>query len=343
MKLIEFQRELRKGDIDLAFLRHPDPNLTYFIQASCSQGFLLVSPNSASLYLTELDCPPKIKGINNFVLKKNWEKKGASNDATKIGINKSALPLSSFESLKKLFPKARFVDITSILTKLRIEKTEEEKRRLKVACNVTSNAFNAFCDNVKKIKTEQGAAIFLDSFMRENKCNAGFPTIAAMGPNAAIPHHVTSSQKLRRGFLLLDFGASYQNYNADMTRVVFIGKPTDKEKEIYNVLLDAQQSTIKEVADGKEYLELDKFCRNKLGKHAKTLNHSLGHGIGVEVHEEPFYRKKTKISKNQAFTVEPGIYYSGKFGLRIEDSIIFEGKARILTKARKELVTLKTK
>lgn len=340
MKLKEFQRELQRRDVDLAFLRHQDPNLTYFIQASCSHGFLLVGHASASLYLTELDVQPKIKGINTFVLKKDWEKQVRQNDVQKIGINKSALPLSSFESLKKLFPKSRFVDINSILTKLRIEKTEEEKDRLKVACNITSNALNDLCDNINKIKTEQGAAIFLESTIRENNCSVGFPTIAAMGKNAAIPHHVTSSQKLRNGFLLLDFGACYKNYNADMTRVIFLGKPTRQEKEIYNILLDAQQSTINTIAEGKEYLDLDKLCRNKLGKHAKMLNHSIGHGIGVEVHEEPFFRKKTIISKNHAFTVEPGIYYQGKFGLRIEDSLIFDGKTKILTKATKELIAL---
>ncbi|MDP3990136.1 MAG: Xaa-Pro peptidase family protein [archaeon] len=340
MKLKEFQRELQKKEIDLVFLRHPDPNLTYFIQASCSYGFLVVSRSSASLYLTELDLPPKVKGINNFILKKGWEKQVGRKDVKKVGINKSALPLSSFESLKKLFPKARFVDVTAILTSLRSEKTEEEKKYLKIACDVTSNALNALSNNINKIKTEQSAAIFLESFIRENDCSVGFPTIAAMGKNAAIPHHITSSQKLRKGFLLLDFGACYKNYNADMTRVLYLGKPTKQEKSVYNILLDAQQSTIEMVAEGKEYLNLDEFCRKKLGKHAKSFNHSLGHGIGVELHEEPFYKKGSKISKNHAFTIEPGIYYPGKFGLRIEDSLIFDGKTRILTKASKELVTL---
>ena len=163
-----------------------------------------------------------------------------------------------------------------------------------------------------------------------------------MGKNAAIPHHITSNQKLHKGFLLIDCGASYQHYNADMTRMIYLGTPSVSEKAFYALLLKSQESVISIIKEGIPFKNLDDISRKNLGKYSSKFVHSLGHGIGLEVHEAPSFSPDPKniIKKNQIFTIEPGIYFPNKFGLRIEDTLYFDGKVKILTKASKKLVSL---
>ena len=161
-----------------------------------------------------------------------------------------------------------------------------------------------------------------------------------MGKNAAIPHHITSNSELQRGFLLIDFGAKYKNYCADMTRMVFLGKPSKEEVGWYNLLFKSQEDARLAIAEGVKYKDLDTKARKSLGKHEKKFIHSLGHGIGLEVHVNPVFTNG-KIKYNVPFTIEPGIYFPGKFGLRIEDTVIFNGKLKVLTVASKELHSIK--
>jgi len=344
MKLKEFQSHLQKEGIDLTFLVHPDPNLIYFIQMKPSFAFLLINPQSASLYLSKLDLPPSIKGISVIPFQKDWEKKIADPKVKKVGVNKNSISLLYAEKLQKLYPHAALVDISLTLDNLRIQKKPEEIAKISKACQITVNAFNKLVEEFSpaKFKTERDIAFFLERYMREHNAELAFPTIVASGKNSAIPHHVTSSQKLQKGFLQLDFGACYQNYCADMSRVLYLGKPTATEKEHYDLLHQAQVAAIKKVTLDLPYTHLDSVSRKILGKYSAQFIHSLGHGVGVEIHEQPAFSVEAKhtIKHNQIFTIEPGIYFPGKYGIRIEDTLLFNGKAKILTTARKDLVIL---
>ena len=125
--------------------------------------------------------------------------------------------------------------------------------------------------------------------------------------------------------------------------MIFLGTPNQKELAMYDLLLEAQKGAIKQITENKSFVELDQFVRKQLGKYSSYFIHSLGHGLGLDIHEKPSYLKENnyKIKYGQAFTVEPGIYFPGKFGLRIEDTIIFDGKVKILTKSSKELIKVK--
>ena len=173
-----------------------------------------------------------------------------------------------------------------------------------------------------------------------------FPTIVATGKNATIPHHQTSQQKLRHGFLLLDFGARYQHYCADCSRTIYLGQPNQKEKDIYQVLLQAQTAAINEIKEKRLFSELEQATRKKLGKYSSYCIHSLGHGVGLEIHEQPAFalEAKRQVLPGMVFTIEPGIYLPGKLGLRIEDTVYFDGKkAHVLTGSKKELITVRWK
>jgi Xaa-Pro aminopeptidase len=344
MKLREFQSYLSSKKIDLSFFAHPDPTITYFTQMKPSYAFLLITPTTASLHLTKLDHKPTIKHITTKIIDKNWTTDLSNKKIKIVGINKETITLSFYEKLKKLYPRAKFVDIAEKLHQLRSQKTTDEIKKISEACKITSNAFNLVVSELSKntLKTEQDVADFLEKKMRNQNGSLAFPTIVAMGKNAATPHHVTSNNKLNQGFLLMDFGACYENYCADMTRVVFLGKPNKSERTYYDLLLKSQQNAINEIEEKKSFMQLDKVARETLKDHSKFFTHSLGHGIGVEVHEAPtFSQKGQNIQKNQVFTVEPGIYFPNKFGLRIEDTILFNGKTKVLTTASKELISIK--
>lgn len=346
MKLKQFRRQLRREGIDMAFLVHPDPNITYFTQVIPSKGFLLITPRVANLYLSKLDGFSQINQIRLREIPKMWTKKLRNEKIRKIGINKQALTVYTYEKIRKTYPRARFVDISSQLNELRMEKTPEEMKKLRRACKVTSGAFDALVKELsgkskRKLKTEQDVADFLERFIKNKRCELAFPTIAAMGKNGAIPHHLTSRTKLRRGFLLLDFGAKYQNYHADMSRVIFLGTATNKEKEFYDLLLNAQKEACNSISEGVSCVNVDKVARTCLKEYSSHFIHALGHGVGIEIHEHPSFKdEERKIYKNSVFTIEPGIYFPGKFGLRIEDTILFDGKVKVLTKARKDLISV---
>jgi Xaa-Pro aminopeptidase len=339
MKLKAFQSYLKKEKINSAIFTEKDINLTYFTQVKPSFSYLFISPKKVTLYITQLDKKPRLKDISVEFLDKNWKKK-LNKNTKKIGLNYASITVAGQKKLKKLFPKAKFVDISKKLVELRETKTVNECKCIMKACQITDYAFSELIKKIRNLKTEQEVADFLEKKIKEKNGELAFPTIAAMGKNAVIPHHQTSQQKLKRGFLLLDFGAKYKNYCADMSRTIFLGTPNKNEIEMYNLLLGVQKGAIKEVKAGKKLFELDKFARKQLGKYSSYFIHSLGHGLGLDVHEMPSYIKDNtqKIRPGQVFTIEPGIYFPGKFGIRIEDTILFDGKVKILTKSRKELI-----
>jgi Xaa-Pro aminopeptidase len=343
MKLKEFQEELQREKIDLSFFTHPDPNITYFTQTTPSHALLIITPKHADFYLTKLDSFPVIKKIKIKEYLKSWTNDLKNEKVRKVGINKDTLTLSTFEKLKETYPQAKFVDITFILNGLRMEKTTLEINLLARACKVTSDAFNSLLKELPKgnLKTEQEVATFLEKFIRSKDCQLAFPTIVAMGKNAAVPHHVTSNSPLTRGPLLMDFGAKFKNYHADMTRVIFLEKSTKEERTFYNLLLNSQKNAISSICENVSCSKIDQQVRKNLNQYSSYFIHALGHGVGVEIHEHPSFKDENRrIHKNHVFTIEPGIYFPGKFGFRIEDTLVFDGKTKVLTTATKELLEI---
>jgi Xaa-Pro aminopeptidase len=343
VKLKHFQQYLKRQRIQASIFMYSeqsqDPAVIYFTQMRPSYVILLITPQKANLYLSKLDHHPTIEGISVKPLR-GWEKTVTLRG--KIGINKSMLSVESLQKFKKI-GRARFMDVGTSLQMLREQKTRQEINYITKACEVTTIALQALVQELpkKRLKTERDAAFFLEKHFYDHGCEVGFPTIVAMGRNAATPHHITGKSKLKRGFLLIDFGARFKNYNADMTRVLFLGTPNKRELGWYNLLKEAQQAGVDAIKEGQTFTQLDAASRTVLGKYKKNFTHSLGHGIGVEVHESPsFSDKKQTVKKDMVFTIEPGIYFPGKFGLRIEDTILFDGKVRLLTKAGKKLVCI---
>ncbi len=173
-----------------------------------------------------------------------------------------------------------------------------------------------------------------------------FPTIVASGKRSALPHGTASAAPLpRRGFVTLDFGIMHKGYCSDMTRTVYLGKPTRAEREAYAAVLAAEEAGIAAVRPGIGAAKVDAAARSVLRKAglAKYFTHSTGHGVGMEIHEGPRLGAKAAdvLREGMVVTIEPGVYLPGQFGIRIEDMVVVEaGGARVLTPAPKELLLL---
>lgn len=340
MKLSLFQHYLKERKMDWAVFIHPDPAITYFTQHEFSSSVLLISPQKAILYLTKLDPSPKLSRISIKPYSKEWAKdiKGKV-----LGLSKECLTVKEEEKLRDNFPKAKFLDVSGKVKELRMLKTKEEIKYITKACQITSRALAELVKELPchKLKTEQDAAYFLEKNIHDQGAEIAFPTIVASASNAAIPHHHTSNQKLKKGFLLIDVGAKYHHYCSDMSRVLYLGQPKKAEREFYELLRVAQEEGLKQLSLGRPFSEIDPIVRKKLGKYSSYFVHSLGHGVGIEIHEAPSFMEAFNIQDQQVFTIEPGLYFPNKFGLRIEDTVLFYQKARVLTKAPKKLIIIK--
>lgn len=268
---------------------------------------------------------------------KNWE--------GKIGIEDS-VTLLGLKSYKKLFPKAKFKPVNQFVEDLRRKKTEEEIKKIRIAQQGIDRVLIPFMRSEATLGvTEKALAFRLDLAIRdEGRFDLSFDPIVAFGANSSIPHHAPSETKLKKGDnILIDCGAKFEGYHSDMTRNFVLGKASTEYQNKYEHLLNVQQKTLQKYQAGKTVKSVMNFCRKALGDDAPYFTHGLGHGVGLEIHEIPSLSEKSKhkLEINDVVTCEPGIYYPGKFGIRIEDLLVIrKDEPEILSKTEKELITL---
>jgi len=260
----------------------------------------------------------------------------------KIGIDKAEFKVDSYnESLKIL--DSEFVDITKTVAKLRSIKSEEEVKIIRESINVAEKAMKKAIESLDKGITESEVAAEIDKVLRHNFSDRSFDPIVAFGANAAYPHAKPGHRELKNGdFVIIDLGARLAGYCSDITRTFIYGKPSEKQKKIFNIVLEAQAEAIEYVKAGIEAKEVDKKAREIL-KNAglsQYFNHGLGHGVGLEVHEIPYLNPTSKdiLLEGMIVTIEPGVYIDGFGGVRIEDMILVtKDGSEVLTKFEKNL------
>ena len=221
-----------------------------------------------------------------------------------------------------------------------------ELKKVKKACSITVKIFRALIKELGKraFKTELDVYDFLKQRTKENGCKLAFKPVVAMGRNAAEIHHKASNSRLRKGFLVVDFGVKYKGYCGDCTRTFYLyGKPSKFERKIYELVLLAQETALMHVRAGAYAADIDLIARAILWDYYRNFVHGTGHGIGKKIHQSPGLSPTSKriLKKGQAITIEPGLYFKNKFGVRIEDTIVVGEKgARILTKISKKLLVV---
>ncbi len=237
--------------------------------------------------------------------------------------------------------------LSNAINKLRSVKDDEEIGYIRKAQEIAESAFDNILSFIKEGVTEREIALELDRLMLEKGAEGiSFDTIALAGENTSMPHGVPSDKRVKNGeFVLMDFGAVYNGYHSDMTRTVCVGEPDAEMIEIYNIVLTAQEKAIAAAKAGITGAELDAVARRHIcdAGYGEYFGHSLGHGVGLEIHEQPNAapRYDKNLEKGAVVTIEPGIYIAGKFGVRIEDFVILTENGCInLTKSAKNIISL---
>jgi len=331
-----------------------DANFKYFTNFTSGvfeNSYLIVKKDSMTLVTSPLEYeiakeskPEEMKIIN---AKNKEETEKALRDELKnkkVGINENFISYLDYKNLKKNLG-LELVDASNALSVARSIKDEEEIKNITIANKITKKALNEIQKYFKEGVTENQIAARLEFLFKEyGGEDLAFQTIVAFGSNSALPHHFSSSKKLtENNFVLIDCGTKYRNYCADVTRT-FIFKP-DKNStkykrmiEIYEVVEEAQKLGIKSIKEGVEanipYDKVKEFIDTTHGNKFKDkFIHSLGHPVGLDVHDEGPGMGKTnvKLKKNMVLSVEPGIYITGFGGVRIEDDIIVtESGAKVI-------------
>ena len=247
-----------------------------------------------------------------------------------------------YRSLEELFKGVEFVAVDEAFSKIRAIKTEREISLIKTAQSVTETAFNEILPFIKEGVTEIEIAARLEYIMLKNGCELAFDSIVAFGENGSKPHAHRSERKLKRGeFVTMDFGAKYKGYCSDMTRTVFAGTIPNEVRPIYDLVLKNQKQVQNDLVEGASLKMISKMVENDFRLNGYNLIHALGHGVGLEIHELPYFSLKNDVfvKEKMVLTNEPGIYLPNQFGVRIEDTVKVTKSGSInLTKSDKNYI-----
>ncbi len=327
-------------------------NIAYLSSFTGSAGFMLITKSTKYLF-TDFRYIERAKGSikkgieiiditkmwkNPKILKENWLHILKKHRIKQLGIEESDLTITKFKKFKKISPKIKFTDISGTIESQREIKTPAEIKLTKQSQKINEKVFTQIKKFVHthlaqpRLKRPPLTELDLAFAIKQlgNKYGAedvSFPPIVAFGKNSALPHHEPGKTKLKKGdLILIDMGMKYKGYCSDMTRIIFTDKPTEKQKEIYNLVLHAQTEAIKQIKSGITGKKADELSRKIIEEagYGEEYGHAGGHGIGLDIHEIPSlsdtYTKK--LHPNSIITVEPGIYLPGHFGIRIEDMLL---------------------
>lgn len=264
----------------------------------------------------------------------------------KLGFEEVNLTVAELHKLNMVLE-----DITLVPTRDRIEQQRQIKRadeiaNIKKACVITDACFDFILKKLKPGVRERDVAWDIETFFRKNDATSAFSPIAAFGKNSSQPHHQSDATALgKNDLVLLDFGARYNGYCADMTRVVFVGKPKPVWVDTYTTVLASQQKALDLLAAGERHgATLDAAAQEVIAEaELPPYPHSLGHTIGLDIHEGPrlTVKKDEGLLPGMVFSVEPGVYIEGSYGIRIEDLVrLTDTGVKLLSKSPKELMIL---
>lgn len=340
-KIKEIQNKLQEKDIDFLIIPNLDEkskDINYLTNYP-GHGLMIVPKSEKStLFTSKMEynrAKSKFDGTKLFKKDIKTQINNLIRPKQNVAIAISNVNAEVFNRFSKY--DFKITDFSQELKDIKATKTEEEISRIKKACNITDKIF---AESLIKstIKSESELKRKFEVCAAQFGCKTSFDTIVASGKGAATPHYDLTRNKISKGFCIIDFGIYFKGYTSDVTRTIFIGSPTKKEKETYDNLRRIQEETILQAKEGVKFHEVDGFARRQIGPDFIT---ALGHGFGMDVHEQPYVgpNSKDKVTKNMTFTIEPGVYVQNKYGIRIEDDIVIRNKPVVLNKFTKDLLT----
>jgi Xaa-Pro aminopeptidase len=339
------------------FITRPE-NRAYFSGFTGSFGYLLITATEAILFTdgryieqAALQAP----GWKVVRLQRPFEQNVIPEikrlGLASIGFEADHLSYNDYTSWTEKIKETQWLPAPNLGAKLRQRKDSVEVEALRRAVDIASQAFDRLLGLLKPGMTERDAAAELEyGFRKFGADSVAFDTIVASGPRGALPHGRATAKVIEAGELVtFDFGARIDGYNSDITRTVFVGgdgkQPSERQRQIYNLVLESQMAGVEAVKPGVNAGEIDKICRDIFEKAGlvEYYMHSTGHNLGREVHEAPFLMPNdpNPLEAGMVLTVEPGLYFPEWGGVRIEDDLLVTANgAEILPRLTKELILL---
>ena len=353
-RIIGMQRILKDENLD-ALLITSLPHVRYLSGYTGSNGIILISPK-VSTFLTDFRYQQQAKeqvkfsqviivqrdlfsGLPNLPLLKSKR--------IKLGFESEHVNYQVFQRLQDLLPDCLLIPMDKIVDALTIKKDPPEIENIKKAAEITDLVFSEVLDLIRPGMVELDLAAEIEYRMKSfGSSSPYYETIVASGKRAALPHGIASDKKIQKGdFVTMDFGAVVDGYTADLTRTVLVGKANQRQRNIYNLVLKAQQQATKKVRAGIKACDLDKTARDIIKKngYGQYFGHGLGHGIGLLVHDNPAVNPTNQqpLESGMVITIEPGIYIPNWGGVRIEDDVLVTSKGfEVLTHSDRNLLEL---
>ena len=243
-----------------------------------------------------------------------------------VGFEENYITYAKYKEYMHKYLINNFEETEYIIEKQRLIKDEKEIEKIERACQITDLCFSHLLEYIKKEMTEKEIAAEIERFFKLNGAEGlAFDTIVASGKNSSKPHAVPTDRKIQEGDLItIDMGCCYQGYMSDMTRTIFVGYIPEETKKVYDLVLKNQLQTLDELKEGANLRIISKMVENDFKLNGYPLIHSLGHGVGLEIHEFPYITSNSDyvLKENIILTNEPGIYLPDKFGVRIEDTVL---------------------
>jgi Xaa-Pro aminopeptidase len=349
-RLDKLRKLIVDNQIDALWVSQPD-NLFYLSGCEGLEGYLLISPQQAVIitdfrYIEQARRQsPDFEVFRLTGKMSDWLPRLFVNRPIRnLGFESSHLSVNSFSQIESILEQSnvKMLPQNGLIESLRTIKDEAEVEKIIRAAKITAAVFDYVDHVLRPGMTELALAWEIEKFMRDNGSQpVPFELIVAAGPNSALPHAKPSNYLIQSNQpVVIDIGSKVENYGSDLTRTVYLGKPDETFKQVYDIVLEAQQTAIAGIKPGMTGAEADSLARQVITQagYGEAFGHSLGHGIGLVTHEKPTVGPNSTdiLCEGMVFTVEPGIYISGWGGVRIEDDVVIEnGKIRVISSGRK--------
>lgn len=339
---------MKRAGSDSAYLITDYKNV-FCLSGFCGEGMLVID-GARAVIVTDFRYIEAAQNNKNGFSVENVSR-GIENiigkNIKRVMVEENNLTVSRYKAYKSKLGRAELTDASQEIDELRIIKTASEIEKIKTAADIATDAFKKVVGHIGTGVSERDIALMFERLVKEAGASAlSFDTIVASGENSSMPHAGVTDRVFRDGdFITLDFGCVYDGYCSDMTRTVAVGHVSGEQKEVYDIVLAAQAAAVKAVAAGARCSDVDAAARNIISEagYGEAFGHALGHGVGVCVHEEPRLSSKSEqvLADGMVVTAEPGIYISGKFGVRIEDLLVINGENAVnLSDFQKDLMII---
>lgn len=346
MRAAEVKKTLKEHELDGVLISSYE-NRRYVSGFTGTDGLMLITNDEALLFVDgryTLQAQLEAKEFTVIEFKANPFEILKDYNLKNLSIEDKKLPFGDYKKLKEILPQTHVHNGSWIFDDMRSVKSPDEISKIQKAALIADSAFEHILKFINVGMSEKEISLELEYFMRINGAQGiSFDTIVASSARSALPHAQPTDREIEHGdILLMDYGCIFEGYCSDMTRTVVIGEINDEQRRIYEIVLAAQEAGLKSIKNNVKCKDVDLASREVIESsgYGQNFTHSLGHGVGINVHEQPVLSPRSdKILKTgNVVTVEPGIYIQNKFGVRIEDLVVVTEDGYInLTSSSKEI------